>query len=246
MIFINIKKFNSSKNKILNSINTRNSIGLLSEKSVHSVLKEYLYEDGFLFEHTIHKKIADIFTGDKIIEIQTRNFNQLKQKLDVFLKLYPVTIVYPIIKKKTIVTISQETGEILREKTSPKKDNIYNIFNEFYKIKPYLNNENLNFHIIEITAKEYRLDLIEKKWRKTHQKLDIIPDELLNESFINSLNDIKKLIPDNLKENFTSKDLSKILNIKMQTAQNMLNVLFDLNLINRTGKIKNSFTYSYK
>ncbi len=151
---------------------------------------------------------------------------------------------HPIISSKNIITISEETGEIIREKKSPKKNNIYEIFNEFYKIKPLLLNKNLSFHIIEITANEYRLDLKIKKWRKTHTKLDIIPDNILNETVINSLDDIKNLLPKNIPDNFTSNDLSKFLKIKLKTAQNMLNVLYYLEIISRTGKIKNSYIYT--
>ncbi len=211
---------------------------------MHKVLKLYLLENGDLIEHQINKKIADIFTGDKIIEIQSRNFDKLKPKLDIFLNLYPVTIVYPVIKTKTITTISEETGEIIKVRKSPSRNSVYNIFDEFYKIKPYILNENLNFHIIEITANETRLDLINKKWRKSYSKIDIIPNELLFETQLNSLADINNLIPNNLPCNFTSKDLSSNLKIKIQTARNMLNVLVDLNLLKRTGKIKNSYTYS--
>ncbi len=40
--------------------------------------------------------IADIFTGEEIIEIQTGNFNKMRDKLNTFLPQYPVTIVYPV------------------------------------------------------------------------------------------------------------------------------------------------------
>ncbi len=246
MIKIDINKFNSAKEKILSKVNLRSSIGVLSEKSVHSVLKEYLFLPNYYLEYKLDKKIADIFTGKKIIEIQSKNFDKLKSKLDLFLISYPVLVVYPVITLKNIITISEETGEILREKKSPKKGSIYDIFNEFYKIKPLLLNKNLSFHIIEITANEYRLDLMKKKFRKTHKKLDIIPNELINETYISSLDDIKKLLPNDLIDNFTSKELSKSLKINLKTAQNMLNVLFYLEIVSRTGKIKNSYTYTIK
>ena len=44
----------------------------------------------------IHIYVADIYKDGEIIEIQTRQFNRMRGKLQAFLPLYPVTIVYPI------------------------------------------------------------------------------------------------------------------------------------------------------
>ncbi len=74
----------------------RQGIGTLSEKTVHAVMKNYYAPDTDMHEIPIENFVADIFTGQEIIEIQTRAFYKMRRKLDAFLPLYPVTIVYPI------------------------------------------------------------------------------------------------------------------------------------------------------
>lgn len=74
----------------------RQGIGTLSEKTVHAVMKNYYAPDTDMHEIPIENFVADIYTGQEIIEIQTRAFNKMRRKLDAFLPLYPVTIVYPI------------------------------------------------------------------------------------------------------------------------------------------------------
>ena len=94
----------------------RQGIGTLSEKTVHAVMKNYYAPDTDMHEIPIENFVADIFTGQEIIEIQTRAFYKMRRKLDAFLPLYPVTIVYPIPHIKWLSWIDEETGE-----TSPKR-----------------------------------------------------------------------------------------------------------------------------
>ena len=73
----------------------RQGIGTLSEKTVHAVMKNYYAPDTDMHEIPIENFVADIFTGQEIIEIQTRAFNKMRLKLDAFLPLYPF-IQFPI------------------------------------------------------------------------------------------------------------------------------------------------------
>ena len=61
------------------------SIGEYQEKSIHNMLKNYFEPDLSSQEVKIGNFIADIYNEEGIIEIQTRNFYKLKEKLQVFL-----------------------------------------------------------------------------------------------------------------------------------------------------------------
>jgi hypothetical protein len=89
--------FDHTKNKIVGSQRMRQGIGTLSEKTVHAVMKNYYAPDTDMHEIPIENFVADIYTGQEIIEIQTRAFNKMRRKLDAFLPLYPVTFIqFPI------------------------------------------------------------------------------------------------------------------------------------------------------
>ena len=97
-------QFEQAKERVIGIARERQGIGTLSEKTVHAVLKRYYAPDEDMHEIPIENYVADIYTGTEIIEIQTRQFNRMREKLDAFLRLYPVTIVYPIPRdRKSVV-----------------------------------------------------------------------------------------------------------------------------------------------
>ena len=110
------KQFEAARNKIIGIQRERHGIGTLSEKTVHAVLKNYYAPDEDTQEIPIENYVADIYADGEIIEIQTRNFNTMRNKLQAFLPLYPVTIVYPVPNEKWIIWIDEESGELSQKR----------------------------------------------------------------------------------------------------------------------------------
>ena len=84
------ERFEQAKQKIIGIDRQRLGIGTLSEKTVHAILKNYYEPDEDRQEIPIENYVADIYADGEIIEIQTRQFNKLRDKLQTFLPLYPV------------------------------------------------------------------------------------------------------------------------------------------------------------
>ena len=102
------ERFDAARAKVITlAPRERHGIGMQSEKTLHAVLKNYIDSDEDHQEIPIDRYIADIFSGDHIIEIQTANMNAMRAKLACFLPQYPVRVVYPIPAKKqiTVATI---------------------------------------------------------------------------------------------------------------------------------------------
>ena len=99
----------------------QSGIGTLGERTLHAILKSYLEPDSAYHEQKVGRYVADICRGEEIIEIQTRAFDKLKNKLGLFAKDYRVTVVYPIDVVKYLSWIHPETGEITSRRRSPKK-----------------------------------------------------------------------------------------------------------------------------
>ena len=78
----------------------KKGIGTLGEKTLHHTLKNYFEPNKEKQEVRIKTYYADIYNEKGIIEIQTQQFYRLRGKLKVFLKEYPVTLVYPVPGKK--------------------------------------------------------------------------------------------------------------------------------------------------
>ena len=173
---IDQRRFETARDKIIGKSRERQGIGTLSEKTMHAVLKNYYAPDEDMHEIPIENYVADIYTGTEIIEIQTRAMNRMRKKLETFLPLYPVTIVYPIPREKWLYWIDEETGEVSQKRKSPKKGNPYQAFIELYKIRPYLSNPNLHLRLALIDMEEYRLlNGWSKDKKKGSERYDRIP-----------------------------------------------------------------------
>ena len=174
----------------------RHGIGMQKEKTLHAVLKAYEDPDEDHHEIPIENFIADIYcekTGS-ITEIQTANFGYLRNKLDAFLPLYHVTVVYPIPAVKWITWIDPETGELGKRSRSPKKGNFYSAFRELYRISSYLDHPNLSIKLILLDMEEYRLkDGWGRDGKRGSHRYDRVPTRLVDETVINEPRDYEKL-----------------------------------------------------
>lgn len=241
---IDEKRFETAKNKIIGIERQRQGIGTLSEKTVHAVLKHYYAPDEDMHEIPIENFVADIYTGSEIIEIQTRSFNAMRKKLETFLPLYPVTIVYPIPHIKWLSWIDEMTGEVSPKRKSPKKGNAYQAFIELYKIRPFLKNENLKFRFALINMEEYRLlNGWSRDKKKGSSRYDRIPVAFEEEVSIDRKEDYMQFIPYDIQEPFTTKDFAKYAKIPVGLAGTVLLILTDLDVVVRTGKKGNSYLY---
>lgn len=221
-----------------------NGIGTLGEKTVHSVLKSYYSPDHINHEIKVGGFVADICTGNEIIEIQTRNFDKLRRKLHAFLAFAPVTIVYPIHHIKWIRWVNPQTGEISPPRKSPKLGTPYMIFPELYRIKDFLVNPHLSLKIVLINLEEYRfLDGWSQDKKKGSTRCDRIPTELVQEIPITSPEEYQVLIPEKLGQEFTSKDFKKASGLPIGQAQTALNILHYIGVVDRIGKKGNAYLY---
>jgi hypothetical protein len=237
--------FQQACDKVIDQQRECSGIGTLGEKTIHAVLKNYLSPDNACQEIKVGNYYADIVIENRIIEIQTRQFNKLKGKLNLFLTLNPVTIVYPVPYTKWLRWINEETGEISAPRKSPKSGTPYMIFPELYRIKEHLLNPNLNLHIILMDMEEYRfLNGWSKDKKKGSTRSDRIPIQLIDEIIIESLEDYNKLIPANLKDNFTSKDFQKATRLSQTQSATALNILNHVGAVNRIGKKGRAYLYS--
>jgi hypothetical protein len=236
--------FEEARDKIIGINRERNGIGTLQEKTVHAVLKHYLAPIDILHEMPIAGYVADIFTGNEIIEIQTGNFNKLRSKLDAFLPLYPVTVVYPIPYQKWLIWINEETGEYTEKRKSPAKGSPLQSFLELYKIKNFLTHENFSLRIIMLDIEEYRLlNGWSKDKKKGSVRFDRIPVKLVDELYFTRVEDYMQLIPEDIIRPFSVKDFSKALKVNTHISQTTLHILFYIGVVNRVGKKGNSFLY---
>jgi hypothetical protein len=222
-------------------------IGTLSEKNLHAVLKQYFEPRIENQEVKIGRYIADIVSENKIIEIQTKAFNLLRNKLDAFLALEEitdVTVVYPIAKTKWLCWIDKDTGEITKKRKSPKIGKIHDSFFELYKIKQQLTNPKLNFCFVLLDITEYRyLNGWNTDKKRGSSRCEGIPNDIEDIAYIRSINDYIQFLPESLPVRFTTKDYAKHTKLSLKSSQTALNVLNYVGAVKRVGKLSNMHLY---
>lgn len=244
---IDQKLFSEACCKMIGALQGQNGIGTLREKTIHSVLKYYYAPDPSYHEIRIGSYVADICVDGEIYEVQTRNFNTMRSKLEYFLQEHEVTIIYPVAHTKWLSWLDMETGELSPKRKSPKTGTFYQIIPELYKIKMFISNPKLHFIISLIDVEETRyLNGWSRNKKRGSSRMDGIPVALFDEVRIDTFDDYMMFLPDTLPERFTSKDLGKAAKIPQGSAGTLLNVLLETKIIDRVGKTGNSYLYQKK
>ena len=238
------KRFEEIRDAAVSSGREGRSIGTYKEKTLHAILKDYYAPDKSMQEISVDGYVADIYTGQEIIEIQTANFNKMRAKLNCFLPNYPVTVVYPIARIKYLSWIDEATGECSKPRKSPVKGSVYRAFVELYKIKSILSQENLCLCFPLLEVEEYRLlNGWSQDKKKGSCRYDWIPRALLDEIRLEKPEDYLRLIPENLPEPFTALEFGKAVGEKKQSAGIVLHVLNYLNVLERCENRGRFYTY---
>lgn len=242
--YIEQQRFEAALERIVGKKHDDKGIGTLSEKTVHGVLKHFLEPDEDCHEVALEGYFADIYNKDGVTEIQTRQFNRLREKLTVFLNYYPVTVVYPMPAEKWVSWIDPLTGDVSKKRKSPKHFTEYDAFYELYKIKQYLKNPNLNIELIMLDMEEYKLL---NGWNDTRKRgstrYDRIPLGIRQMILLEQPEDYMQFIPYEFDGSFTSKDFARACGISERTAGLALNVLHYMGTVRRVGRQGHSYVY---
>lgn len=240
-------RFKQACDNIINKQRKQNGIGTLGEKTLHAVLKCYFEPHEDNQEISLGGYVADIAGENGVIEIQTRNFNALRKKLELFLEFCDVTVVFPIPQIKYLSWLDEQTGEIVSRRKSPKKGSIYDSLKELYKIKYTLDNPRMNFCAVMLELEEIRsLNGWSKDKKKGSTRYDRIPIDIIDEIWLRCPDDYRILIPKELPSEFTSADFAKCAKIRRNIAQLAVNILNYLGIIEKTGKKGRMILYTVK
>lgn len=224
----------------------RTTVGLLSEKTLHAVLKEYFEPDPSYHEKKVGKHYADICRGEEIIEIQTRSFDKLRDKLSVFLQDHKVTVVHPIPARKNLIWIDPESGAYSEKRLVPKKGSFYDAGRELWRISSFLLHPNLTVCLMLIDMDEYRLQNgYGKDKKRGSERHDRIPTALVDCLFLHGKDAYESLFPQNLPSPFTAKEFRHAVKGGPRTAPSLLNVLTKMGIVSRDGMRGRAFLYRY-
>ncbi len=229
----------------IDELHISKGVGTLSEKYLHALLKNFYEPNNTYHEVKVDRFTADICRGNEIIEIQTRQLNRLREKLEAYMLLgYKVKVVYPIPRNRWLLWVDNETGVTTKRRKSPVVGSFLSAFFELYKIKYFLDWDNLTVELLLFDAEEYRnLDGYGKSKKYRSTRLEMMPLEFVDSLTLSSPKDYLVFLSESLPPIFKSSDFAKLNKTDLSYANTVLNVLTYLGVITKCGKDKQSFLY---
>ena len=217
-------------------------VGTLGEKTLHAVLKRMIEPDMSRHEVKLGRYTADVLNEHGIFEVQTRNLHKLKPKLMALLPYYPVTVVVPVVETKWLLMMDPETGELKDRRKSPKRGRAAAILPDLAYLKPLLKDPNLSFLLVRLEGEELRKPS-HSRWRPV-TPLEFTPTRFLGTVHLHTETDYAALLPPDLPETFTARELAKALGLPAGQGSAAANVLAFMGAIRRTGMKGRSYLYT--
>lgn len=211
-------------------------IGTLSEKRLHAALKRCYAPDPSHREVAVGRYIADVFDGEKIVEIQTAHFSYLRPKLKQFLAHYPVTLVYPLPRMRYLIWTDPETGEVSKPHKGRRQETPLSALHELYAIAPYLQEENLTVELLFFDLDEHRLlDGYGKDRKKRATLVERIPRGAPERIVLRTIADYRALLPEGLPECFKVAAFRKLTGLRSRPAYSAVHLLETLGILVQDG-----------
>lgn len=229
----------------LQHLQSREGIGTLRERSLHAILKYWIDPDETHHEVKLPSgTVADLFDGEEVIEIQTRNFSKLRSKLAALLDQYPVTVVHPLTWHKTLRWIDPESGDSTPPRRSPKVGSFGDAARELVYIGELLSHPRLTVVLMLLDMEEWRVaDGWSRDGKKGSHRLERFPLRPGPVTVLRQAIDYAVLLPNRLPEEFTVADVRHTGRFSAKQASSLVNVLYKVGSIKRIGKIRNAFVY---
>lgn len=241
------QRFLAARAEALERTKGADGIGTLSEKALHATLKSYYEPDSERREIALGGFVADVVGEEGILEVQTRGFERLRDKLEAFLEVARVMVVYPVAVQRWLRWIDPETGEALPPRKSPKKGIPFDVLPELYKIERYLLHPNFRLRLVLLELTDYKyLDGYGKQRKIRASRGERVPEALLEEMDFVCPAGYLRLLPEELPEPFTAVQLAKLLRRPAAHARAGIHVLRALGVLECVGKDGRAYLYARK
>lgn len=216
----------------------------MQESALHAALKSMYTHTGDQQEALVGGYIVDVVRGDVLIEIQTRSFNKIKNKLQALLDRHRIHLIYPVAEEKWIVKYSSPTRTSFSRRKSPRRGRVEDIFYEIKSIPELIAHPNLVIEILMIREEEIRQADGRGSWRRRGVSIvDRRLVDILSRTTLDSPADYHRFLPAALPNLFTSRDLANASGLSLPLANKMTYCLRYLGVIRQIGKQGKSFLY---
>lgn len=221
-----------------------NGIGLRNERSLHAALKQWVAQPKDRFEVPLNGFVIDLVRGEQLIEIQTRNFSAIRDKLSSLLKQHKVHLLHPVTSEKWVVQVDASGTKVTSRRKSPYQGKLTDLFEELVRIPELMAHENFSLEVLFINEEEVRCR--DGKGSKHRKRVSVVDRRLLQvvESFqFRETTDLLNFIPPAINQPFSNKDLAAALGLPLHRCRQITYCLRKMGAITQVGKIRNELLF---
>ncbi len=217
------------------------------ETSLHRQLKLHYAAGSDQLEVAFEGYRIDAIRGKELIEIQHGSLAAIRDKIAKLLIKHRVTVVKPIVARKTLVKLDKRDGEVVGRRLSPKRGQLLNLFDEMVYFTRVFPHKRLTLEVALVEVEELRYPGHGR--RRRHRENDFQVEDQLLVSILEThrfktLRDLRRLLPRSLESTFHTGQLAKSLGVRRPIAQRIAYCMRETGAIHIVGKQGNSVLYS--
>jgi hypothetical protein len=123
-------------------------IGVYAESGLHASLKRHFAGPEDAFEVPVEGKVVDLVRmtsrGEELVEVQTKRLDKIAPKVLALAEGHRVRVVHPIAAETCIRRVEPGSGELLSERKSPKRGDLYSVFDELVRAPSLIGARNVS------------------------------------------------------------------------------------------------------
>lgn len=238
--YVSAERFDAlcREQRSLSALRDSAGIGTYNEKPLHKMLKRAVCEDESCFEVPVGPYVADVREAGRIVEIQTGGFYPLLPKLKYFLENTEdeIVVLHPQDEELMLLRIDPDTGELMRQKKSPKKEKPLDLLSELFYLREVFPSPRLHVVAVAVRGEEYRYS--ERMRGRKQGAYDAVyrPLSLLGQTEIATTADVAALLPDSLRasDGFRAEEFGRAVGLRAGRRRSAaLAFLLSLGIVSR-------------
>ena len=216
------------------------------ETSLHRQLKQHYATTSGEQEVACEGYRIDAVRGGRLIEIQHGSLAAIRHKIAMLLEKHRVTVVKPIVARKTLIKLNRRGGKVLETRLSPKRGVLLDIFEELVYFTRVFPHQRLILEVALVEVEELRYPGHGRRRRRRQRDFQIEDQRLISVTEVHRLRtraDLRKILPPKLPDPFHTGHLAEGLGIGRWIAQRIAYCLRETGAIHTVGKQGNALLY---
>ena len=218
------------------------------ETSLHRELKLLYAGRRARYEVSLDGYRIDAIARGQLIEVQHGALGAIRDKIRTLLQTHRVTVVKPIVASKVLVKKAAKGGEVLSRRTSPKRGQILDLFDELVHFTNVFPHSGLTLEVLLVEIEEWRFPGHgrRRRWRAdNHEVEDQRLVAIRGKHRLRTADNLARLVRCPLPAPFHTGHLAQSLGVRRWVAQRIVYCLQRMGSMKLVGKEGNARLYEF-